>query len=152
MNDRDTIDLRSLLATGQSPFPLVEAKVRGLAAGERLDLLAPFEPTPLYPHLEAWGAEHSAAREGDGFRITVTKSADPLVPLYLDLRELVPPEPFIRTHDALESLPAGSCLIVHLPHRPTPLLEHFDREGIEWEEQTQTDGTCQLYVMKPDRG
>lgn len=144
------LDLRALLASGQSPFPIIEERVHGLAPGDSFDLLAPFEPVPLYDHLRAWGAAHTTVSEGSVFRITITKMADPAVPRYLDLRQAPPPEPFIRTTDALAELAPGHCLIVHLPHRPTPLLEHLEAQGIIWEEQEQPDGSCQLYLMKAD--
>lgn len=143
------LDLRALLASGHSPFPIIEERVHGLAPGDSFDLLAPFEPMPLYEYLEAWGAGHTVRIEGGLVRVTITKIADPAVPQFLDLRELAPPEPFIRTTEALEKLPPGHCLIVHLPHRPTPLLDHFEKTGISWEEQEQPDGSCQLYLMKP---
>ncbi|MDP0501529.1 MAG: DUF2249 domain-containing protein [Verrucomicrobiota bacterium JB022] len=143
------MDLGAILAQGISPLPVVQERIAALAPGEALVLCVPFEPVPLYEHIRQWGADYAVASDAAGFRITVTKQeASALVPVFLDLRRLPPPEPMQRTLETFASLPPGGCLVVHLPHRPRPLLEQLEARGIAWEEDPQADGSCQIYLQK----
>lgn len=148
-NASELIDLGAFLAKGRSPFPVVEGIVSALEPGATVRFAVPFEPVPLYAQLEAWGSRWDLAENAAGFVLTVTKQeAATDIPDYLDLRAYPLPEPFVRTMQAYEALPVGSCLIAHLPHRPTPLLSHLDAAGIRYEEQLQEDESCQIYLMK----
>ena len=145
------IDVGAILASGGSPFGIIEDKVKSLAPGESVTFLAPFEPTPLYQHFGAWGVAHEVEKTETGFRIVVRKeegASDVGVPRFMDLRNLPPPEPLTRTVRAYHELNDGECLIVHVPHRPIHLLDHLDSVGVSWEEQAQPDGSFHIYMMK----
>lgn len=42
------LDVRSVLASGGEPFDLIMATAERIALGNSLELIAPFEPVPLY--------------------------------------------------------------------------------------------------------
>ncbi|MBI4336970.1 MAG: DUF2249 domain-containing protein [Chloroflexi bacterium] len=60
------LDVRPDLAAGHEPFGRIMAAVKGLAPGESLELVAPFEPVPLYQVMEARGFTHATRRTSDG--------------------------------------------------------------------------------------
>jgi len=59
-----SLDVRPLLADGNEPFELIMAAVESLPLGGVLELVAPFEPVPLYRVLGGLGFAHSAFRRG----------------------------------------------------------------------------------------
>ncbi len=61
-----TLDVRPILAAGQEPFQRIMATVAGLAPGEPLELIAPFEPVPLYGVMAQKGFRHESQPLGDG--------------------------------------------------------------------------------------
>lgn len=62
-----TLDVRPLLAAGEEPFSLIMSTAGALATGATLDLIAPFEPVPLYAKLGPRGwAHHVRAVDVDG--------------------------------------------------------------------------------------
>lgn len=145
------IDVGAILASGGSPFEIIEEKVKALAPNESVAFLAPFEPTPLYQHFSVWGVSHKVEKTGSGFRIVVRRkdgAREVGVPRFMDLRNLPPPEPMTRTIEAYQELNDGQCLVVHVPHRPVHLLDFLDQNGISWEEQEQADGSFHIYIMK----
>lgn len=62
-----TLDVRPILAAGEEPFALIMTTADALPAGATLDLVAPFEPVPLYAKLGARGwAHHVRTVDVDG--------------------------------------------------------------------------------------
>lgn len=61
-----TLDVRPLLARGDSPLGTIEEAVDGLQPGQSLILLVPFEPIPLYTKLGLLGFAHEASQGPDG--------------------------------------------------------------------------------------
>ena len=69
-----TLDVRPIIARGEEPFDTIMRTVAGMAAGEDLELFAPFEPIPLFNVLGAQGFEHDAQAIGDGdYRVIFRK-------------------------------------------------------------------------------
>lgn len=60
------LDVRPDLEQGREPFSRIMDAVSLLLAGESLELVAPFEPIPLYRVMEAKGFEYEATRAQDG--------------------------------------------------------------------------------------
>jgi Uncharacterized conserved protein (DUF2249) len=56
-----TVDARPIIAAGGEPFDTIMAAVAGLADGEELVVLAPFEPVPLEGVLGSQGFSYDAA-------------------------------------------------------------------------------------------
>lgn len=61
-----TVDARPLIAAGDEPFDTILAAVAGLADGEELVVLAPFEPVPLEGVLSSQGFDYEAVDLGGG--------------------------------------------------------------------------------------
>jgi uncharacterized protein (DUF2249 family) len=64
------IDVRKLLAAGREPFPFIRRSVDKLSAGEGLEIIAPFIPSPLIEMLGSEGFERSIERDADGSWVT----------------------------------------------------------------------------------
>jgi uncharacterized protein (DUF2249 family) len=61
-----TLDVRSHLARGEEPLPLIRARVDTLAPGEGLTVIAPFMPAPLIELLKSEGFASTIERRHDG--------------------------------------------------------------------------------------
>jgi hypothetical protein len=61
-----TLDIRPLIATGESPFDKIMAAKDDLAAGEALLLISPFLPAPLIEKLGSEGFKARPERRSDG--------------------------------------------------------------------------------------
>lgn len=61
-----SLDVRPILAAGGEPFEQILAAAADVPMGGTLDLLAPFDPVPLYGVLQARGFSALTAVETDG--------------------------------------------------------------------------------------
>lgn len=68
MSPTADIDVREL---DGEPFTHIVAALEALDAGERLELVAPFEPVPLYGELADRGFDHETEQDGDLFRVSI---------------------------------------------------------------------------------
>lgn len=73
-----TLDVREDLREGREPFARIMAAVSRLREGERLRVIAPFEPRPLIGVLAAQGFVASVTQAADGSFETIFTSAAPL--------------------------------------------------------------------------
>lgn len=65
------IDVRDDIAAGREPFARIMAVVQTLADDEELELVAPFEPRPLYDALAERGYTYETVEEPDSvWRVT----------------------------------------------------------------------------------
>lgn len=60
------LDVRPLFASQRPPLPAIFDAVGKLAPGQRLRLIAPIEPVPLYDLLSLQGFSHDTSRTDDG--------------------------------------------------------------------------------------
>lgn len=60
------LDVREDLKAGREPFHKIMAAVQALREGQRLLLVAPFEPKPLYKVLGRMGFDHTTRQTEDG--------------------------------------------------------------------------------------
>ena len=115
------VDVRDDLRTGREPFQRIMAAVSALRDDEVLLLRSTFEPVPLLRVLEKRGFSHEVQRNAeDDWAVRFWRPA-----IWLDVRDLEPPEPLTRTLAALESLPAGHHLVhinVRVPQLLFPML------------------------------
>ncbi|OGS92627.1 MAG: hypothetical protein A2Z95_07285 [Gallionellales bacterium GWA2_60_18] len=65
---------------------------------------------------------------------------------YLDVRWLPPPEPFEHITRALQTLPAGSALRVHIHREPFPLYDVLRESGHAWQTTALADGTFEILI------
>lgn len=65
-SDPLVLDVRPLCASQRPPLPAILEAVARLAPGQPLQLIAPFEPVPLYELLGQQGFEHVTLSRDDG--------------------------------------------------------------------------------------
>jgi len=144
------LDVREELRNGTEPFSRIMAAVAGLADDQVLHLRTTFEPVPLFTVMQKRGFAHSALRHAaDDWsvwfqRLEAASAAqvrtrystpvmedrpprDGLTDMRIDVRGLEPPEPMLRTLEALEALPPA-CALLHVNVRVPQLLLPILRE------------------------
>jgi len=60
----------------------------------------------------------------------------------LDLRGCEPPQPLLKTLEAIASLPEGATLQIHTRWRPALLYAELEKRGSIGESEEQPDGSC----------
>lgn len=60
------LDVRAVLASGGEPFDLIMAAAERIAPGNTLELIAPFEPVPLYAVMRRRGFARTTETRGAG--------------------------------------------------------------------------------------
>jgi Predicted redox protein, regulator of disulfide bond formation len=60
----------------------------------------------------------------------------------LDLRSFEPPQPLLKTLEAVATLPAGATLRIHTRWRPALLYAELEKRGFIGTSKEQTDGSC----------
>lgn len=66
----------------------------------------------------------------------------------VDARYLEPPEPFVRTMDALDALPEGEKLLLLLFREPHPLYKVLRQNGYRYESELLPDGTFEILIWR----
>lgn len=66
----------------------------------------------------------------------------------VDARFLEPPEPFVRTMDALDTLPDGEKLLLLLYREPHPLYRILKQNGYSYESELAADGTFEILIWR----
>jgi len=70
-------DVREDLRNGQEPFSKIMLVVSTLAPDDVLELIAPFQPAPLYKVLAKQGLAYTAEQLGDGdWKVTFQRTLD----------------------------------------------------------------------------
>ncbi len=70
-----TLDVRPMLAAGEEPFDAILDAARAVPAGGVLEIVAPFEPAPLYAVLGGMGFAHrTEPLEGGAFAVRFTQT------------------------------------------------------------------------------
>ena len=67
----------------------------------------------------------------------------------LDNRGLEPPQPMMRTFEALGGLPPGQVLEIHNDRRPFFLYPHLQERGYRYQTVDQADGSACVRIWKP---
>ena len=60
----------------------------------------------------------------------------------LDLRSFEPPQPLMKTLEAIGTLPEGATLQIHTRWRPALLYAELEKRGFIGESEDQPDGSC----------
>ncbi|HVZ77833.1 MAG TPA: DUF2249 domain-containing protein [Gemmatimonadaceae bacterium] len=128
------LDVRPLLAAGQEPFPVIMEAVGALGADQVLLLRAPFEPVPLFAVLARRGFEHYAQQQAaDDWCVWFCHAnAAPPAAIVLDVRDMEPPEPMVRTLEAAERLGPHEMLLQVNVRVPEFLLPVLERRGFSY--------------------
>lgn len=66
----------------------------------------------------------------------------------IDARALEPPEPLLRTMEALEHLDSDSTLVVLLPREPYPLYRALAVNGFGWQTECRPDGSVEVRIRR----
>lgn len=161
------LDVRDDLRNGRDPFARIMAARESLKPGEILRLWAIFEPAPLYGVMAQAGFEHWTEQVGDGdWRVwfyradqevsrTQEKGAAPRVPdadghedepVILDVRGLEPPEPLVRTLEALDQLAPGRALHQINTQVPRFLLPQLDERGFKYTVEERGAGEVRVTI------
>ncbi|QKS30486.1 MAG: hypothetical protein FAZ92_03620 [Accumulibacter sp.] len=70
----------------------------------------------------------------------------PRADIVIDARGLEPPEPMVRTMEALDHLEPAGKLLVLLPREPFPLYRALEINGFSWQTEHQPDGTVTVLI------
>jgi tRNA 2-thiouridine synthesizing protein A len=68
--------------------------------------------------------------------------------IVLDARGLEPPEPLVRTMEALDQLGPAERLLVLLPREPYPLYRALELNGFGWQTVCRPDGTVEVLIQR----
>jgi len=66
----------------------------------------------------------------------------------VDARFLEPPEPFVRTMDALDVLPEGEKLLLLLFREPHPLYRVLNQNGYRHEVELTAEGVFEILIWR----
>ncbi|HEU4565460.1 MAG TPA: DUF2249 domain-containing protein [Gemmatimonadaceae bacterium] len=159
MDQMVELDVRDDLRSGREPFSRIMSAIAALADDQVLHLRATFEPVPLFRVMERRGFVHRAdAHAPDDWSVYFCRpeqaSALPAPPadaaaeaygaapsagelsggeLWLDVRGLEPPQPMVRTLEALAALPRGAVLVQVNVRVPQFLLPILGERGFAYE-------------------
>lgn len=159
------LDVREDLRNGQEPFSRIMAARRELPEGGALAVRAIFEPAPLYAVMAKQGLAHWTERlAADDWRVWFYPATEDAAPApvaeksvagdadgevqVLDVRDLEPPEPMLRTLAALETLPAGATLVQINARVPQFLLPQLNARGFSYEIREQEPGLIRLFIRR----
>lgn len=67
---------------------------------------------------------------------------------FLDNRGLEPPNPMIRTLEALDSMAPGEVLVIHNDRVPVYLLPQLADAGADYQVEEQPDGSARVRITK----
>jgi uncharacterized protein (DUF2249 family) len=68
--------------------------------------------------------------------------------IVIDARELEPPEPFVRTMEALDGIAAGQTLLLQLLREPHPLYRALEINGFAWQTDRLPDGLVEILIWR----
>jgi uncharacterized protein (DUF2249 family) len=163
-----TIDVRPDIESGHEPFNRIMRAVSSLTPGQKLLLLAPFEPVPLYRVMVSQGFSHVGEQAPSGHweilferdeanvPATITAVAPDDCPglrkkpccIEIDARGLEPPMPMVRILEAIETLPDETAIIAHTDRRPAFLLEELPNRGFSGETKQAPDGSYVTHIQR----
>jgi uncharacterized protein (DUF2249 family) len=153
------LDVRDDLRSGREPFRRILDAARALPDGHVLRLRAIFEPAPLYAILGRLGLAHGVERLApEDWRVwfhhgavAAAGEAIEAVPddgdvLVLDVRGLEPPEPLMRTLQALAAMPRGTTLVQINVRVPQYLLPKLVERGFTYEIREQGPDLVRIFI------
>lgn len=152
------LDVREDILKGREPFTKIMSTVQAMASGDKLLLIAPFEPVPLYQVLQKKGFSHQAFLQPSGeweVLFTPENSGTPAAPtpiqvtagsgqgteFQVDARGLEPPQPLVRILEALATLPKGAQLTARTDRRPLHLYQQLEERGYRGDTSEAGDGS-----------
>ncbi len=172
------LDVRDELRKGGEPFSRIMAAVATLGQRQVIHLRAPFEPVPLFGVMQKRGFGHKVEKHTDDdwsvwfYRAAAadtstvtshTTAADAIqtaattasqtvgtADVWLDVRDLEPPEPLVRTLEALETLPARSALMQVNARVPQFLLPILRERGFHFTVDETQPNEVRVRIWRDD--
>ncbi len=166
-----TLDVREELRSGGEPLPRILNTVAALSPGQGLRLLATFEPKPLYAVLGQRGFSHQSQPLGEGdWEVIFSPPAvpketldtsNPIQPestslpsfdswpkaaVFLDNRNLLPPDPLMRILEALQQMQKGNVLETLLDRDPVLLYRELESRGDVWHIDKEDPEGVRLWI------
>lgn len=173
-NKTITVDVRDDIRNGREPFSKIMSAVRELPPGQKLLLIAPFEPVPLFGVLARQGFAHDAREAGNGdWEVLFTRDGrqepgDGHSPVQanstvgnsgkresgptemkfieVDARGLEPPQPMVKILEALADLPKDTSLCARTDRRPMHLYAQLEARGFTGNSEEQNDGSFITHI------
>jgi uncharacterized protein (DUF2249 family) len=166
------LDVREDIRGGGAPCARIMDSAGQLDPGDTLQVIAPFEPTPLYAVLGREGFVHESREIGGGdWEVRFTKTGGTVAKaapvagqsdvepaastdragtatVELDLRGLEPPQPMVRILEALEVLPGGTALRVFTDRRPVHLYDLLEARGFAGQSEETPQGGCATTIRR----
>jgi uncharacterized protein (DUF2249 family) len=156
-----TLDVREDLRQGREPLSKIMDVVGQMHPDEKLLLVVPFEPAPLFSVLGQQGFDHQSKRLQSGdWEVLFTRRSGEVTPfvrparppcsavktepteiIAFDARGLEPPQPMVKILEALAVLPAGAELRAHTDRRPMHLYAQLEERGFAGETEEQKNGS-----------
>lgn len=170
------LDVRDDLRNGREPFSRIMTSVDALGAEEMLHLRAIFEPAPLFKVLGKRGFSYESKQHGaEDWSVWFWRAESPASqrlpkcdgsngapkrglpqhqpPLsdeqWIDVRDLEPPEPMVRTLAALEALPDGHMLVQVNARVPQFLLPILTERGFTFTIDESQQDRVLVRIRKP---
>ncbi len=172
MNDKIiTVDVRDEIRDGREPFSKIMNAASALRAEERLLLIAPFEPVPLFGVLAKQGFVHKGQTTASGdWEILFTRQpaarpvaaaqagaaicphngagAEPALIVEVDARGFEPPQPMVRILETLATVPTGAQLSARTDRRPIHLYAQLEERGFNVVTEEQPDGSFLSHIRR----
>lgn len=155
------LDVRPVLAKGGDPFRLIMKVAGELADDEALELIAGFEPTPLYAVMRTMGRASYTERRGADYHVWFYRDASlapprpepgdadggPLQdPVELDVSEMEPPQPMITILEKLVELGPGAQLLVQHHREPVLLYDKLELRGYKAKTTKRAEGDYLIHI------
>lgn len=169
-DDTITVDVRPEFRGGGDPFSKIMGAVAGLQTGQRLMVIAPFEPVPLFAVMGRHGFDYTARQSADGAWEVLfepraaTATASPVSPvpsrgteslakseqwiLDVDARGLEPPQPLVRILETLNTLPSDAALRARTDRRPMHLYSELESRGFVGTTEEESDGSFVTHIRR----
>ncbi|MBT0961256.1 DUF2249 domain-containing protein [Denitromonas iodatirespirans] len=75
---------------------------------------------------------------------------EPMPPIVVDARLMMPPEPMERTLEALDALQPGQAVLLMIPRQPAPLFDMLRNNGYAYTVEPQPDGMFHIHIRQAD--
>ncbi|MFZ4535539.1 DUF2249 domain-containing protein [Propionivibrio sp.] len=69
----------------------------------------------------------------------------------IDGRSMEPPEPFVQTIEALDTIEPGQKLLLLVGREPVPLYRALELNGFIWQTERQPDGSVEVLIWHKPR-
>ncbi|MBI2729541.1 MAG: DUF2249 domain-containing protein [Sphingobacteriales bacterium] len=167
-----TLDVRPVIEGGKDPLNLILEKIKSLQAGQVLQIINSFEPTPLMFLLKKQGFESYAEIINDNLVQTYFYKAFDAAPAETssketsaagwdetvqrfegklqttDVRQMGMPQPMLTILEALDNLPADGALFVYHKRIPVFLLPELAERKFDYRIKEISEGEVQLLIFK----